>query len=251
MRERYDAIYLSPHFDDAVLSCGGQIFLRTRAAQTVLVVTVMGAPPPAEPASPFARELHAAWDAAGHPAAERRREEAAACARLGADHTACDFTDAVYRAAPAERALYPSRASITGPLHPADEALSASLADRFRALPPADFVAGPLGAGRHVDHRLVRRAAEEAFGGRLVCYEDFPYAKRWLAMVGLARPRRRWRAEVVALPPEAIAARCEAIEAYASQRGMLFRDRADIDRRVGAYVRRRGGERLWHLAAGR
>ena len=251
MRERYDAIYLSPHFDDAVLSCGGQMFLRARAGQAVLVVTVMGAPPPADPASAFARELHRMWDAAGHPAALRRQEDAAACALLGVDLTACDFTDAIYRQAAGVAALYPSRESITGPLHPADGALLYALAERLRSLPPADFIAAPLGVGGHVDHRLVCAAAEQAFGGTMAFYEDFPYAKRWRALAGFFRPRRRWCQETIALTPEAIAARCDAIERYASQRGSLFRDRADIDRMVGRYVRRRGGERIWRYAAGR
>ena len=40
-----DHLYLSPHFDDAALSCGGQIATWTAAGQSVLVVTITGGDP--------------------------------------------------------------------------------------------------------------------------------------------------------------------------------------------------------------
>ena len=43
-----DHLYLSPHFDDAALSCGGQIATFTAAGQSVLVVTITGGDPPAD-----------------------------------------------------------------------------------------------------------------------------------------------------------------------------------------------------------
>ena len=42
----YDTIFLAPHLDDVVLSCGGQIFLETEAGNSVLVVTIMAGDPP-------------------------------------------------------------------------------------------------------------------------------------------------------------------------------------------------------------
>ena len=49
---RYHAIYLAPHLDDAVLSCGGQIFERTARGENVLVVTVMAGDVVHAPSSP-------------------------------------------------------------------------------------------------------------------------------------------------------------------------------------------------------
>ena len=39
-----------------------------------------------------------------------------------------------------------------------------------------------LGAGGHVDHRLVRLAAEAVHGAGLLYYEDYPYAAKWRAV---------------------------------------------------------------------
>ncbi|NJL95198.1 MAG: hypothetical protein HC915_16505, partial [Anaerolineae bacterium] len=51
--------------------------------------------------------------------------------------------------------LYRQQADLFGPVHPADPARAAQL-----GIPPAaERVYAPLGAGNHVDHRLVRELA--------------------------------------------------------------------------------------------
>ena len=51
-------VYLSPHLDDAVLSCGGMIHRQAQAGERVVVVTVCAGDPPPGPLSDFARSLH-------------------------------------------------------------------------------------------------------------------------------------------------------------------------------------------------
>ena len=103
----FDHIYLSPHLDDAVLSCGGRIWQQARAGGRVLVVTVFASPPaPGAPLSPFARSLHARW---GHPAgavARRQEEDRAAVAILGAQAVHWPYADCIYRQAPGGRFLF-------------------------------------------------------------------------------------------------------------------------------------------------
>ena len=81
---RPDWIYLSPHLDDAVFSCGGRIALQVRAGRRVWVVTVC-AGSPGGPLSDYAQVLHTYWGLAETDApAARREEDRAALARLGA-----------------------------------------------------------------------------------------------------------------------------------------------------------------------
>ncbi|MCB0027388.1 MAG: PIG-L family deacetylase, partial [Anaerolineales bacterium] len=54
----YDAIYLAPHLDDAVLSCGGQIFDRVQAGQKILVLTIMAGEPAAGQMNDYIASLH-------------------------------------------------------------------------------------------------------------------------------------------------------------------------------------------------
>jgi LmbE family N-acetylglucosaminyl deacetylase len=105
----YDAIYLAPHLDDAALSCGGQILDRTRAGQRVLVVTVMAGDPPTDAENDYIRSLHARWELERDAAAQRRAEDSAACAILGADFLHWSIPDCIYRLHPATGApLYVS-----------------------------------------------------------------------------------------------------------------------------------------------
>ena len=255
MRERYKTIYLSPHLDDAVLSCGGRIYLETActelaevaASHPVLIVTQMaGEPAPDLQLSAFAQELHQRWELPQDTVRVRRAEDAAACQILGADYFHWDIPDCVYRIDPATgEPCYPTWESIITTQHSADEATLAYLTQQLSQLPPADEIVVPLTAGQHVDHRLVRQAAEQAFGAdHLLYYEDYPYAAQEGAVDAVLTPDLQ--PTQILLPETAVRAKIEAIWAYASQRSSFFDDFADLERKIEAYTAKVGGERYWH-----
>ncbi len=73
-------IYISPHFDDAVLSCGGLIWEQTHSGIPVEIWTIMaGDPPLGAESTPLARQLHDRWQTASAGetvgSAARRRPE--------------------------------------------------------------------------------------------------------------------------------------------------------------------------------
>ncbi len=172
----YDQIFLSPHLDDAALSCGGQIARASRSGAKVLVITVFTGDAPAGELSPLASELHAMWGAGDNPFAARRAEDRASCAILGADFEHWNFPDAIYRRDAAGSWLYPSRRELLSEPAAADAGLLGELTRRLAALSGL-AVRGPLAVGGHVDHRLVRQALEAAALPGLELYEDFPYAR--------------------------------------------------------------------------
>ena len=242
-----DAIYLSPHADDAAFSCGAQIHARAARGERVLVVTVFAGPaPPAERLSSFAAHLHRLWGLEGEDvAAVRRAEDLCALEVLGAAGVALDLPDAIYRAAPGGEPLYPSFAALFRDPRQHEEDVAAALAAAFGALPSSPFVAAPLGIGGHVDHRLVHRAARETVPApRLWLYEDYPYAESWRARRRAAAGLRGWDTRTDPLTGEDVAAKCRALRCYESQLGRSFRGDA-LERRVRRFVERRGGERLW------
>jgi LmbE family N-acetylglucosaminyl deacetylase len=151
----YDGLYLSPHLDDAALSCVARLSAERRRAKRSLVATLFS-----DGASAYAL---------------RRAEDEKAMARLGADALHCGFVDAPYRSS-----HYRSFAGITLDLDPADRGLVDRLAERIAELvrrTGAARVHAPLAVGGHVDHRLVHEAAVRAVEpGRLWFYEDRPYA---------------------------------------------------------------------------
>src|SRR5512143_2255093 len=173
-------IYLSPHFDDVALSCGGLVWEQARAGEMVSIWTVCAGESPHGILSPFAQELHDRWEAGQNPPAHRRMEDINSCGRLGAGYRYLDVTDCIYRRHPQTgEYLYPSEKALNGPLHPADTQLITSLQGDFRdSLQPNSIVVCPLGVGAHVDHQLTRLAAEGC-GGTLWYYADFPYVLRY------------------------------------------------------------------------
>jgi len=260
---RYDAIYLSPHLDDAALSCGGQIYAATQAGRRVLIVTITAGDPPTDsstdssadsPASvsAYAQSLHDRWQLQADAVAARRAEDLAACAILGADALHWSLPDCIYRSDPATGApYYVSDDDIFGPVAAGEKALVAALAAALADLPDAERVIAPLTVGNHVDHQSTRLAAEQAVSpAKLHYYEDYPYAQTPGAVAGLvAHPSGGWAATVVPLDEAALRAKIDAIRAYRSQLSTFFADEADLAAQVRGVARTRGGERLWRRLA--
>lgn len=257
MKEFYDAIYLSPHLDDAALSCGGQIFEHTAAGRAVLVVTLMAGDPPAAAegagataVSEFAQSLHARWQLLQDATAGRRAEDLVAMRALGCDAVHWDIPDCIYRAHPETGApLYPSLLAIFGAVDASEAGLIERLAQRLDGLPRHGRLIAPLTVGHHVDHQITRQAAERCFGSSIAYYEDYPYAATEGALEQVIPPDAvDWLAEVVPLPEAALQAKFESIATYASQVSTFFNDRTDLEQQVRAYADAVGGERLWRRA---
>ena len=196
--DEYTHVYASPHLDDAALSCGGQIWEQVRAGARVLVVTVFaGAPEVGATLSLFAQELHAQWGLASDAPLRRREEDEEALAHVGADAAYWPYLDCIYRQTPDGRFPYDGEEALFGEVHPVEEGLVAELTSRLSALPlkRGGVLHVPLAVGRHVDHQIVRRAAERC-GCVPVYYEDFPYAEEPQALQEalLSGP---WQAQVV------------------------------------------------------
>jgi LmbE family N-acetylglucosaminyl deacetylase len=254
------AIYLSPHLDDAVLSCGGQIAQLVRAGQVVRVVTVLAGDVPAAKhaaASPFVQELHARWELGPNPSAGRRTEDRAALRILGARVTHLPFPDCVYRLGRMGAPLYPTRDAIFGTVAKVERPLIDEVVRALKRLrvPRDTRVILPLTAGHHVDHQIVRAAGEQwcklQDAGRRVqiaYYEDYPYAEQ-PDEVTAALDQDTLESELVQLDEDALAAKVAAIACYRSQISTFFADEAEMAARVRAYAEVVGSgqpaERLW------
>jgi LmbE family N-acetylglucosaminyl deacetylase len=248
VREWYKAIYLSPHLDDAALSCGGQIYQETANRAPILIVTLMAGEPSADvPLSEFAQELHQRWELARNAVQVRRAEDVVACQILKADYLHWSVPDCVYRSDPADgEPCYPTWESVITTMHPADEVVVEWLTHYLRQLPAADQIYAPLTAGNHVDHRLTRLAAERVFGDRLIYYEDYPYAAEERAVTAVLTPAPdHWQPTIITLSATAVQTKIDAIWAYVSQRSTFFATREDLEAKIKSYTDQVSGERQW------
>ncbi len=268
--------FFSPHADDAVLSCGGQIEALTRQGERVVVFTVMaGDPPDAFLPAPtaFVQELWARWELPeGREAtAARRAEDQAALTVLGAEVEAWPWPDAVYRmGVECGCPLYPTETAIFDDIDPDDPVMDAILTGRewydFDWRSDQDGVFHiPLSVGGHIDHRLVRRMAQVILRGwrttNVVYYEEYPYsarAKDSAEVVQDALDRAtmwldkmvRYHSLSVIHPVDAAAldAKIAAIACYRSQISTFWRDTDEMGRSIRAYTEQIGGEREWQFA---
>jgi LmbE family N-acetylglucosaminyl deacetylase len=235
-------IYLSPHLDDAALSAGGLIHMQTRAGTSVEIWTVLCGLPPWDELSPFAREQHQKWGAASADEIVRirRAEDVTAAGILGARPRHFDFLDCIYRRAPDGEWLYDD---IYAPPHPDEPNLPRRIAAAVSVdLRADDVLVCPLAIGPHVDHLIVRRAAEW-LGRPLVYAADFPYLISFpgqltsitAGMTGKPYPitetsLRTWQT---------------AVAAYASQISTVFESREKMRAALREYWAGPGGICLW------
>jgi LmbE family N-acetylglucosaminyl deacetylase len=169
-------VYLSPHFDDAAFSCGGLIWEQVQSGEQVSIWTICAGEPPPEPLSAYAESLHERWETGRDAVAARRAEDLLSSQRMGASSCSFSIPDAIYRRSPWDNSpLYTSDAELFTALRVNESQLVKTLTgDLEQALPQVCELVCPLALGGHVDHRLVRSAAEE-LGRRMWYYADYPY----------------------------------------------------------------------------
>ena len=239
-------VYLSPHLDDAVFSCGGTIHRQTVSGHTVQLVTIFAGAPAGPNFSDLANWNHTEWGGAGDPVAVRRAEDAAAVSSLNASHLHLEYLDSMYRRHPhTGEWLYTSSEALFEDVRPSDPIHSLELARGIRVhlpLPQESCLHAPLAAGHHVDHQLTRDAAMElaVHGYQVELYEDLPHAERPGAVDSAlsALPDYTWNPILVPLLESDIDAKIRASVRYASQLGVQFGGPENVAPRLRAYALR-------------
>jgi LmbE family N-acetylglucosaminyl deacetylase len=266
--KHYPHVYLSPHYDDISLSCGGSIHRQIEAGEPVLGVTICAAAPAGENFSAFAQLLHLSWGNPDGVVATRLAEDQASMKILGADSHRLPFLDCIYRGQPeTDLWYYNSEPDIFGEIHSDDLPLASEIAAVLVELFPQKsetVIYAPLTVGHHVDHQLTHTAAWKLYqqGYSIVFYEDYPYAdphypfthhgaeNQYDLAAALAAPRpKKLTPQIRPISEENLKAKLESIRAYGSQLQILFGGEAAMTRHVREYVRYIGegspAERIW------
>ncbi len=170
-------VILSPHLDDAALSCGGLLHALQGRVSTLVVSICCGAVrvPSADGSSKLPHRR-------GHVSPRhRRREDIAAMHSVNADFVHLSFADGIYRRSPltgkliyrSERERWVSpRIEDMAHIEELYLVLRRLCLDLGRIL-----LLSPIGIGHHVDHQITAQVAVRlaAAGATLLFYEDFPY----------------------------------------------------------------------------
>jgi len=228
-------IFLSPHFDDAVYSCGGTLGVQVSTGLRPLVITVFGGVPSSTlEQSPFAAQIHREMgfrQNAQLAVTTRRAEDSRALDYLKVDYLWLDYLDAIYRGTPA---YYTDESQlIGGEIHSGDLWIDRELAKNLVALHnrlPDTVWYAPLGVGRHVDHQIVCSAIDRLIqlGANAKLYEDFPYVLRNGALEERLKEFGGTLEPALVEISEMLHLRQEAAEMYTSQLQQNFGDKATM-----------------------
>ena len=258
-------VYLSPHLDDAVLSCGGTIRRQVAQGEPVQVITLITEDiAPGSASSPFAQELHLAWGGHAKPFSVRRAEDLAALTLLGAQALHLDYLDAIYRTGADGVWMYTDGGLLFGRVRADDplasdggKQLAAVLADLLGPaflLGEVKRVCAPLAVGCHVDHQIVHAAARTLldWGYPVAFYEDYPYAASPGAtdLALEAAGAKQWPMQAQRLDACDLEAKVKALGYYRSQLPILFGGSDAMIGQVWAFASARApemglAERLW------
>lgn len=239
-------IFLSAHFDDAVLSAGGLIWELTRRGGRVEIWTVCAGDPPAGlPLPDYAKLLHGFWDIGDDVPRRRALEDAACCAVLGAAYRRYTVPDNIYRRHPATgEPVIRENEDQFQPLEPDEAYLIPPVADFIVKNLPADCeLAAPLAIGGHCDHVLTRRAAERT-DRPLWHYADYPYLVRSDCSLADFLPPQA-EAFSLEISPAGLAAWQEGFACQRSQIPLVFVDEDDMRTSIAKYLARGFGNTLW------
>lgn len=169
-------IYLSPHFDDVALSCGGLVWEQTQSGDEVSVLTICAGNPPPGPITSFAHSLHERWGTGEAAVSVRKDENLRSCLIMGATAINLSIPDAIYRQFPVPGPpLYESDADLFAGIRSEEYQLIKDLHHMLEArLPESCEIVSPLALGGHVDHLLVRSAVA-LLTRPTWYYADYPY----------------------------------------------------------------------------
>jgi LmbE family N-acetylglucosaminyl deacetylase len=218
------ALFLSPHLDDVVFSCGGLAASLASAGWDTVLATAFTRS--VVPATGFA--LACQLDKGLSPELDymalRRAEDEVAAGLLGfGTNRWLNLLEAPHRG-------YEAAAELFGAIHQSDSVFL-ELAAHFIALSAEfqpDLVLAPQGLGNHVDHQQVVLAAGRSFpADRVAYYRDTPYAV--LAGVGSTVPIG-----------DVLDRKIAAAQAYASQIGFQFGGPAPLARALSDFALREG-----------
>lgn len=231
-------VILSPHLDDAVLSCGGLLHFLGQREMPRLVITVYCGNPPAIRGKDGTLR---AFQRKGYVNPRlRRREDVAAMKEADADFVHLGFSDGIYRRSPLTNQFIYRHAHERWVAPRVDDL--AHVEELFLVLQRLCLNLGrillvsPMGIGAHVDHTIVAQVALRLAerGPLLMFYEDFPYVvDQELGSGSLDDPDRalaRLRQEPALrlVQPVDVEAKAQLIAHYGTQIQPLFDDEAGV-----------------------
>jgi len=220
-------VFISPHPDDVIASCGGTIAIFKDLGRFSIIYTMFSAyvdPPYSQEAT----ELHLLWGIPKDVVQMRRDEDRAATAKLGIPIYVGYQPDSLYRRDKDGNWLYGNEGDIFNNLHKEAEYQINYFYNVFQNLfkKMNHIIYVPLGIGNHVDHIIAFKIGYRLFkdGYKVRFYEDFPYSNKSELRKERIMRFPNWTYDLVIFNEKHLKMKIEAFSQYKSQISMLFGD---------------------------
>lgn len=170
-------VFVSPHLDDAVLSCANLMLkLRNKDVRIITVFTQGGNNSLTPQAKSFLKAT--GYNNPEKLFADRKIEDAKAAKMLNAKYQYLEFTDAAWRIKN-NKPIYPdNRSQFSGNISRNDIFLIDKIKTKLLKIVPNNndtVLFAPLGIGGHTDHVLINKVVRK-LPHKKIFWEDFPYS---------------------------------------------------------------------------
>jgi len=173
-------IFISPHLDDAILSCGQLVIDLRKLNKDIIIITVF-TKASAKTVTPQAKSFLAACGYANPQKLfkDRQKEDSRVAEYLGIKIKHLGFTDAAWRNNGNKKPIYPNEISqFSGNVSRKDRILINKISSRINSLIRKQkgkyLILAPLSVGGHADHVIIQKVVYGLHHSKLF-WEDFPY----------------------------------------------------------------------------
>lgn len=173
-------VFLSPHLDDSILSCGSLINYLSSKTQVVVATVFTESRDHPKSLSIWNFLRLSGYKTSSSLFEDRRREDKEVITSFGAKPVHFGFTDGLYRLNSNSRLVYPlySWAIRKGVVSQDDEHLIPQIAQKVQDLvSDKTLIFAPAAIGNHMDHLIVKKMCKQYFP-QSIYWSDFPYNVR-------------------------------------------------------------------------
>jgi len=241
-------IFISPHLDDAILSCGGIIHSLNLSGHIVEIWTIFAGLPENILFTDFAKRLHQRWNLADQNSIKYRREEDKnACKILGAKYKYFDFLDCIYRHMEDGQPLVTKEEDLFQDVTGNQLLLVKEIANSiYKKLPENAILISPLAIGKHVDHQIVKMSLMSKSNLKLMFYADYPYVVKGSSNFDSTLNDDLLEENIFLLDADLEKWKL-AISAYQSQISTFWNGNIEMFQKIDDYFNLGGGKKLWKI----
>lgn len=218
-------LVISPHLDDAVLSCGDYINHMVGIGNTVDIITVFSGSVNEKELSFAAQQFHNNCFLLADAMKIRKKEDINAAFFLKTNNYYLDFPECLYRKDDIGN-IYPNLKDIYHFENERDQDMLKQVSESLKqSINNYDIILVPLALGNHADHLLVNKAVmriKTIIKGKVYYYEDVPYTCYYYKNNNVSDWGEKMLSQIIQLSQHDFNQKISAVLYYRSQLNILW-----------------------------